>query len=267
MYFSKNLKHLRRKNDRQTQDSLAKSLDLTRSVISSYEDGRAEPSVSTLIGISKYFGVSIENLTNLDLSNVDEKKVEFQRQLQKYASANHLYVQKVVADEVHQPLINLVPMKASAGYTSGFANVEYIKDLPTYRLPFLDKTKTYRAFEISGDSMLPLQDKSIVIGEYIEDIQDIKDGQVCVLVCKTEGIVLKKVFNKVEGRGKVLLKSTNLAYSPYEIDIQEVLEIWKFTAFISKDFPTDYDSNQDLREAFTRIETEMQEIKMTQENF
>lgn len=264
MFFSKNLKHLRRKKNKQTQESLAKNLGVTRSVISSYEDGRAEPSITTLTRIATYFQVSIDNLTNLDLANVDEKKVEHQRQIETYASAKNLHVETVVIDDSKQRYINLVPEKASAGYTSGYTDIDYLKDLPTYRLPFLSNGKVYRAFEITGDSMLPLMDQSIVIGEYIEAIEDIKDGQACIVVSKNEGIVLKKVYNKISQRNTLLLKSANVAYSPYEIKMEEVLEIWRFVAYISQKFPEEYDSSQDLREAFARMEYEIQEMKTLQ---
>lgn len=264
MYFSKNLKHLRKNNNRQTQESLAQTLGLTRSVISSYEDGRAEPSISTLRKISEYFNVSIENLTNLDLKNVDQEKVEHQRKLKDYASARNLEVHTSKVDNVKNLQFNLVPEKASAGYTSGYASMAYLSDLPSYQMPFLARNKKYRAFEISGDSMLPLKDKSIVIGEYLESIDDVKDGQVCIVISKTDGIVLKKVFNKIEERGTLLLKSSNISYSPYEIKKDEVIELWRFTAYISHEFPENYDDTQDLKHAFARLEGEIQNLKSHQ---
>ncbi len=264
MYFNKNLRHLRKKKSRLTQEKLAKALGLTRSVISSYEDGRAEPNITTLIRISEFFGVSIDNLTNLDLENVDEKQVEYQRQLETYASARNLQVSTVLTDQDNQRFINLVPEKASAGYTSGYTDAEYLKDLPAYQLPFLSNGKTYRAFEITGDSMLPLKDKSIVIGEYVENLEDIKHGQVCIVVSKNEGVVLKKVYNQIVERGTLLLKSSNVSYRPYELDVKEVLEVWRFTAHISHDFPEEYDPSADLRQAFARMEYELLDLRMNQ---
>lgn len=264
IYFSKNLRHLRKKHNRLTQEKLAHILHLTRSVISSYEDGRAEPNIATLISVSSYFDVSIENLTNLDLENVDEKQVEHQRALKKYASAQNLKVITVTSDKNNQRFINLVPEKASAGYTSGYASAEYLKELPAYQLPFLSSGRMYRAFEISGDSMLPLKDKSIVIGEYVENIRDVKDGEVCIVISKSDGIVLKKVYNEVEKNGCILLKSSNIAYEPYELNIAEVLELWRYTAYISREFPEEYDGADDLKRAFSRLEYEMQDLKMNQ---
>ncbi|NJL13910.1 MAG: helix-turn-helix transcriptional regulator [Microscillaceae bacterium] len=139
LYFSKNLKHLRRQNQRQTQDALALVLGLTRSVISSYEDGRAEPNISTLTKISEYFGVSIENLTNLDLVNVDEKEIEHKRELSQYASGRRLRLVSVKSVSSLGKQVSLVPQKASAGYTRGFGDDKYLQNLPHYQLPFLEK--------------------------------------------------------------------------------------------------------------------------------
>ncbi len=258
MFLSKNLRYLRRKNNRQTQEELAESLKLTRSVISSYEDGRAEPSVTTLIKMSEFFDMSIESITNLDLISVDEKKVTHQKEIKKYASAVGLRVNTLNVENT-QPALTFVPERATAGYTSGRESISYMKDLPTLSLPSLNKNREYRAFEIIGDSMLPLPSKSIVIGEKIM-IQDVKDGQVCIVVTH-DGVVLKKVYNKTKQSGTLLLKSSNLSYSPYEVENDAVTEIWKFHSYITQELPEETNDMLDIKNAFMRLETEVQELK------
>ncbi len=262
MFLSKNLRYLRRKNNRQTQEELAQALALTRSVISSYEDGRAEPSVTTLINMSAYFKVSIESLTNLDLTNVDEKKASHQKEVKKYASASALKVNSVYFDAKIQENALLVPEKAAAGYVNASDSTHFLQDhdFPKYSLPFLSKTKEYRAFEIRGESMLPLPDKSIVIGEKIER-EDIKDGQVCVVVTK-DGIVLKKLYDQSNVNGTVLLKSTNVGYKPYEVDASNIMELWKFHSYVSHNIPQEQDDANELRKAFTRMENDIQELRL-----
>jgi phage repressor protein C with HTH and peptisase S24 domain len=168
----------------------------------------------------------------------------------------------ITVDKEDNENIELVPDKAAAGYSRGFADAEFLKDLPKYQLPFLSKGRTYRAFEITGDSMLPLMPNSIVIGEYVENWNDIRDGQVSVVVSKNEGIVLKKVYNKITERGTFLLKSSNIAYSPYEIFADEILEVWKFAAYISKNLPEENGTVSELRKAFGRLEDEFREIRL-----
>jgi phage repressor protein C with HTH and peptisase S24 domain len=129
-----------------------------------------------------------------------------------------------------------VRQKAAAGYLNGYADPEFIEELPRFQLPFLPQG-TYRAFEISGDSMLPLTPGTIIIGEYVENWEVLKDGHCYILVTGTEGVVYKRVYNKLD-EGKVLsLHSDNPAYPPYSVKIADVVEVWKAKAYISSVFP------------------------------
>ncbi|HEX6891697.1 MAG TPA: S24 family peptidase, partial [Chryseolinea sp.] len=131
----------------------------------------------------------------------------------------------------------LVTQKASAGYLSGYQDVEYVKDLPKISMPVLPKNRTYRAFEIQGDSMLPMQPGTIIFGEYIDDFESIKNGKLYILVTRQDGIVFKRVFNFAGDEAKLLLVSDNRQYQPYGVDVEDVLEIWYAKAFFSNQFP------------------------------
>jgi hypothetical protein len=48
--------------------------------------------------------------------------------------------------------------------------------MPKFYLPMF-KQGTYRAFEIKGDSMLPILSGTIIIGEYLENWADVKAGK------------------------------------------------------------------------------------------
>jgi len=109
--------------------------------------------------------------------------------------------------------------------------------LPKFSLPVLPKDGTYRAFEIAGDSMLPLVSGTIVIGKYLDAISHLKNGKTYVVVTKSEGLVYKRVFNYLEEKGKLFLVSDNTSYSAYEINPEEVMELWEAKAFISMEFP------------------------------
>jgi transcriptional regulator with XRE-family HTH domain len=262
MYLSKNLRYLREKNGKISQQKLADDLKVTRSAVSSYEDGRAEPKLENLIQFAEYFRISVDLLINHDLVRVDETQLQNKRDVEKYVAGQNLRVLTVAVDKNDNEKIILVPQKAAAGYTTGYADKDYLSELPQYQLPFLPKGRTYRAFEITGDSMLPIQPESIVVCEYVDDWNDIKDGNVCIVVSKNEGIVLKKVFNKVKDRGSFVMKSMNIHYKPYEIDADEILEMWKFSAYISKSLPEEnYTSVFDLKEALWRLEDEVRDIK------
>ncbi|MEO1254605.1 MAG: LexA family transcriptional regulator [Bacteroidota bacterium] len=225
MALVKNIKYLRKKNG-YTQETFAEALNINRPSVGAYEEGRADPRLSTLSKMAELFNVSVDELINEDLT------------IENRVPKQNVKVLAVTVDEnADDEYIQLVPTKAAAGYTNGYADPEYLTDLPRFHLPVLPKGGTYRAFEISGDSMLPLVSGSIVIGKYVEQLAYMKNGNTYILVTKSEGVVYKRVFNYLEEKGKLFLVSDNKSYSPYEIDPSEVMEIWEAKAYISVEFP------------------------------
>ncbi len=131
-------------------------------------------------------------------------------------------------------------------------------------MPVLPKNKTYRAFEIQGDSMLPVQPGSIIFGEYVENIGALKNGKLYILVTKQDGIVFKRVFNFTKDEGKLLLVSDNRQFEPYSIDASDVLELWSAKAFFSNQFP-DLQNNtvtlDHLAHTVITLQSEVQRLK------
>src|ERR687893_248922 len=84
--------------------------------------------------------------------------------------------------------IQYVPIKAAAGYLAGYADPEFVDELNTFTLPML-APGNYRAFEIVGDSMMPTPSGSIIVGERISNLEEVKTNQTYILVSKTDGIV------------------------------------------------------------------------------
>lgn len=261
MFFSKNLRYIREEKYQMTQEGLAEALGVSRSALSAYEDARAEPRILLLIRIAQYFEVSIDDMVNVNFAEAEQAYVSRIEQLNHYVSAQNIDVKRVpIENDLPTHYLELVPQKATAGYTQGFANPDYLNTLPKYHIPFLLSGKTYRAFEIDGDSMLPLQSGSIVIGEKIATWDELTNGQTCVVVSRHEGIVLKKVYKRLFSQGKLLLKSENISYRPYEIDATEVLELWRFVAHISHDFPSDAPAIEDIKFVFHRIEQQLKQL-------
>jgi SOS-response transcriptional repressor LexA len=82
--------------------------------------------------------------------------------------------------------------------------------------------------------MLPIQDKTYVTCEYVEDWTSLKDGVCYVILTKEDGIVFKRVYNDIVKNKKLVLVSNNPLFKPYEVNIEEVLEIWKYVMDHSK---------------------------------
>src|SRR5690606_23741103 len=107
---------------------------------------------------------------------------------------------------------------------------EYIKELPKIQFPQLP-SGTYRAFEIQGNSMLPLESGSIVICSYVENLNQLKKNKTYVIISKNEGVVYKRVLPDYS-RKKLVLTSDNDEYLPYDISLEEIDEIWQYHAHI-----------------------------------
>ena len=172
----------------------------------------------------------------------------------------------IAADESDRENITLVAQKASAGYLNGFSDPEFMQTLPQFRLPHLSRQATYRAFELAGDSMLPLIPGTLIIGVFVEQLKEIKSGKTYILVTQTEGVVYKRVFNYLEENGKLYLVSDNDQYKPYEVRGEDVLEIWEAKAFISTDFPNPGDKKkpltlEDLGDMIRDIQADLNRIK------
>jgi phage repressor protein C with HTH and peptisase S24 domain len=158
--------------------------------------------------------------------------------------------------------ITLVPVKASAGYLNGRSDPEYMGHLPHFSMPVaeLSQGRSYRVFQIKGDSMLPITPGSYVFCDYVEDIEDIRDGNTYVLITLEEGIVYKRI--NVQSDGRLVLRSDNPEYSPYTVYRESVLEIWRALGYLSFDLPDPGTMNdQKLSTAISALETEIRRIK------
>lgn len=237
--INENIRIIRRKTGL-TQDQFARKLGIKRSLVGAYEEGRAEPRLELLHQMAHLVGISVDDFIGKDLTQHSGTQLPMQQA--NYQRGKEVLV--VTVDSDRKDNIELVPAKAAAGYLNGFADQEYVKELPKFHLPILNQG-TFRAFEISGDSMLPILPGTIVIGEHIDDLQYIKNGKTYILVTKREGIVYKRVFNYLQKNGKLFLVSDNRHYAPYQIDGEEVMEAWAAKAYISVQFP-DVDSKNEV---------------------
>lgn len=216
-FAGRNLKFLR-KQQKMTQEEFAMKLNIKRSLLGAYEEERAEPRIDVLEILSDQLGISLDELLRRDLSEVSGSYLVRRRE-QKMSSAGSV--------------IQFVPVKAAAGYLTGYADQEFIDELNTFTLPMLGAGH-FRAFEIVGDSMLPTPSGSIIVGEKVEGAQHIKDNQAYIVVSKNEGIVYKRILRNQRSSKKLTLVSDNPVFQPYTINAEDVLELWQAQMVITK---------------------------------
>jgi transcriptional regulator with XRE-family HTH domain len=230
--ISENLKHLRKQLGL-TQEQMAVQLGIKRSLLGAYEEGRADPRISNLLKFAEIFTLPVDQLISTDLTQMNPVVKNGPHE----KPQDNLRVLSITVDQHDKENIELVPQKAAAGYLNGYSDPEYIEELPRFQLPVFPGSATYRAFEISGDSMLPLRSGTIVIGQFLEDISSMKNGKTYVLVTKDEGIVYKRVYRYSDNQELFCLASDNRQYSTYDVDGNDFIEIWEAKAFISMEFP------------------------------
>lgn len=257
MFAAHNLKLLRKMRGL-SQEEVALTLSIKRTTLSGYENGSAEPNFENLLKLADFYHIAIDSLIRKELKP-DENHPESNNTFD--LAGTSLRVIATTVDRNNQENIELVPIKARAGYTAGYADPEYIAVLPTFQLPFLSPNRKYRTFPIIGDSMPPVADGSWVTGEYLQNWNFIQNGQPYILVTADEGIVFKTVYNRIEKSGSLLLCSTNPAYEPYEIDINAVKEVWKFVHYISNELPEPNLSKEELSETVMELQREVSLLK------
>lgn len=225
--IASNLKFLRKKKGL-TQQQFADVMEIKRASVGAYEEDRAEPKYELLKKIASYYDLTMDELAH---DVIDEKWRPTPK-----SNASNLRILSVTVDGDDRENIELVPVKASAGYLNGYGDPEYVAELPKFSLPMFNQG-TYRAFEIKGDSMLPLPSGSIVIGEYVENWHNIKPGQTYVVISNEDGVVYKRIAFKFKEDKGLKLVSDNKVYEPYWVAADDILEVWKAKAFISTELP------------------------------
>ena len=261
MFFSKNIQLLRRRRGR-SQADLSSLLHMPRTSLSGYELGTSFPNYETLILISDFFAISIDKLLRIDLSSISEMQLsELEKGYDIDLTGNKLRVLATTVDRDNDDNIEVVNVSAKAGYRSGYSDPDFIKVLPTFQLPFLNKNRKFRTFQISGDSMPPVSNGAYVTAEYVTNWTLIKDGFPYIVLTKDDGVVFKNVFKRIEENKSLLLCSTNPEYDPYSVDISQILEIWKFVNYIDASPPEQNLDKTQLQNAFSKLQEDMDTVK------
>lgn len=262
MYFDSNIKLLRKRKKR-TQDEVAEQLRMKRSTLSGYENRVAQPGLEILLLFSDYYRIALDTLLKVDLSTLGETQL---RQLEQgedvFLRGGNLRILASTVDADNEENIELVPVKAQAGYTNGFSDPEYISELSVFQLPFLSKEKKYRTFQLKGDSMLPIPEKAWVTGEYVLDWKELKTGEACVVLTMDDGIVFKIIENRIAKEGQLILYSLNPLYEPYEINVNEIREIWRFIHFISHEIPEPVIPENQLVRTVASLKQDLDRLKL-----
>lgn len=118
-----------------------------------------------------------------------------------------------------------IPVEAQAGFFSEHSQ-NRTENYTVYFMPFIGSANSaLYMINATGDSMLPTINPgdSIVIEE-VKERSSIKYGKPYVVV-SSDGLVIKRIHSSQDDK-KVILKSDNTIYEPYEILKKDILSIW-----------------------------------------
>jgi len=224
--FSQNLRYLRKKEGI-SQASLSQVVGCSRSSLGDYETGRIEPNLAMLIKLADFFSVSIDKLIREDLETLDKQAIAY-RSLGSIQSKK-LRVLSTTVDAAGRENVEIVPNKAKAGYLTGYADPEFIAELPKMHIPGLPQG-THRGFELEGDSMPPISHGALVIARYVEHASELKDDKDYVIVSR-DGMAFKKIRKL---KNSLQMISYNPVYQPFEVAFEDILEAWHYYAYFDK---------------------------------
>jgi transcriptional regulator with XRE-family HTH domain len=256
-----------------TPKEIADYCEVKQNTISNYTNGVSTPNYEILGKIIKFLDVSADDILYADLPNTGLGK-KIAPKIAPIAAPNqqNLTIIKdmpkvITVDSSNTELISLVPHKAAAGYLNGYGDPEFIERLTTLSLPGLTGG-THRAFEIRGQSMLPTHHSgSLAIGRFVESFSDIRDRRVYIVVTKADGIVLKRVLNRIKEDGRLILMSDNdnkKEYPNYPVDPEEVLEMWYWRGSFIRESPEPgnvYKHINDIEARLTMMHTHMLQLE------
>ncbi|HEY0355783.1 MAG TPA: LexA family transcriptional regulator [Flavisolibacter sp.] len=214
---NKNLKYLRKLRG-WTQEEFAQKLRIKRSLLGAYEEERADPRIDILEVVADMIKLTLDDLLRKDISDNKTNYIARRR------------AQKMTNGRTDIPF---VPVKAAAGYLAGYADPEFIDELNTFTLPMLSGGD-YRAFEIVGDSMMPTPSGSVIVGERIHNLEEVKSNQTYIVVSKADGIVYKRIMKNNRQKNKLTFVSDNPTYQPYLVNAEDIIEVWQAQMIISK---------------------------------
>lgn len=176
MDFAKRLKELRVSRGL-TQDDLARELNLVKSSISMYENGKRKPSFEVLEAIADYFNVNMDTL---------------------YSSA-----------PVFVPSLKRVPM---LGYAAAGQPLENLDGQDTYYVETDSRYAVDFCITVRGDSMINagINDGDIV---FVKSQPEVPNGKIACVEIDNERVCIKRFYKTDTG---VMLVSENPKYAPLQ---------------------------------------------------
>ncbi|MGI4742607.1 MAG: XRE family transcriptional regulator [Janthinobacterium lividum] len=277
--LGRNIRKLRESLN-ESQTVFAARLDLNRGQIASYEaeEKASEPSMATVLKMVDAFNIDLRafvsdpafagvgkslppsNVNHIDKAAAPVKAASPGERLPPFHPVASPRILVVTTDSDEADNISLVNTRVAAGYAGGgFVEPEFVRRLPSFRLPDpAYRNGTFRAFQVSGESMQPtLYEGDWVICRFLDSWdREIQDTFVHVVVTD-EVPVVKRVLNRLGERGQLTLQSDNPAFAAQFLDAERVREVWRAVGRLSRQFAN---PRYDLVKEVSRTRADVDEL-------
>ncbi|MFT5884720.1 MAG: transcriptional regulator with XRE-family HTH domain [Arcticibacterium sp.] len=263
-FFARNFSFLRAEREI-SQTAMGDLLGLTRASVDAYEDGRAMPPFEKLKKIADYFNLSIETITEDDLSESPlEQEIKRIEKIEEESDSPEIKEEESEY-KFEEELSNL---NIKANSDSGIPLIQkknfqaYLSGIPKHLLTNaprvffnLPEISNYRAFETSGD--FPCED-SVLIGVPLNKVSAAKDGERYLIISQKGGFQYRRVYNQAKLKGSLILSGEVPGIAISEIRVGDIKEIWEVKAFMSTSLP---EPKSDATEALKLVQKLKKELK------
>lgn len=236
--FSKNLFNLR-KSFNLKQDFLAQKIGISRSVLSYYESGKSEPTLSILIKLSDFFNISIDKLIsddlfdtkssdfNIDLFSIDNLKIDLEYKKQCYIKEKEILNRICTIDiprkieEIDRLLSYLNKDKVINFKEVNKSNEEYTDELVPNIIDLNSSKKEQIYREIKDFGPIPAGKISLTYEDNVEFVSIPEDN-----LNSSKGYYVLHIsgdsMNKLYKDGEIILVENTSCVAPGDIVIARV---------------------------------------------
>lgn len=158
--------------------------------------------------------------------------------------------------------VDIVDVRAAANFVGISMHDGPIETLGSVALSskMLQRGKIHKCFPVMGDSMAPtIKPGDHIVARFLEksEYQNIRNGYVHI-ISTVNGIVVKRLLNRLAERGHLWARSDNRDYIPYAIEQEDIVSVWEVKAKIT--FQLD-DEQADIRAGYDELRARMEEIE------
>ncbi len=226
--IGKNIKKIRTVK-KISQADFADLFQVSRGSVGSYEEGRAEPRIETIIKIAQYFQLSIDILLIKELTINELYKFDIFKEEYQSREADTLSDKDEVKEDTP-----LVIQDNYLEYIVNHTNKDYINRLPFVRLPDTRYERT-RAFEVS-DSAMEYGNAGLSKGDILsccpvmpKQQASLRTGKVYVVITKNNIFVRRLT----DSEPLLVFRADNPDFEALEIRSDELLELWQVVGYYS----------------------------------